>query len=46
MAYDRWRGEEGLTAHMAQPYVADFIAHMDDLVKGAPDIQRFAHVGS
>jgi quinol monooxygenase YgiN len=45
MAYDRWKGEEGLTAHMAQPYVADFVARMGELVKGAPDIQRFEHIG-
>lgn len=45
MAYDRWKGDDGLTAHMAQPYVADFIGRMGELVAGAPEIRRFEHVG-
>jgi quinol monooxygenase YgiN len=43
MVYERWTGDDAFASHMHQPYVADFLACVDDLVSEPPQVRPFQH---
>ena len=43
MVYERWTGEAAFAGHMRAPYVADFLARVDDLVREPPSVRAFHH---
>lgn len=43
MVYERWKGQEAFDSHMKQPYVAKFLARMNDLISEPPKIQPYKY---
>jgi quinol monooxygenase YgiN len=43
MVYERWRGQEAFSSHMQQPYVAAFLARVDDLAREPAEVLAFNH---
>jgi quinol monooxygenase YgiN len=43
MVYERWKGQEAFDSHMKQPYVARFLARMDELVSEPAEVRPFNH---
>jgi quinol monooxygenase YgiN len=41
MVYERWRGKDAFDSHMRQPYVARFLAQLNDLVSEPPEVRPF-----
>jgi quinol monooxygenase YgiN len=41
MVYERWKGKEAFDSHMKQPYVARFLAGLNDLVSEPPEVRPF-----
>ena len=41
MVYERWKGKEAFDSHMKQPYVARFLARLDELVSAPPEVRPF-----
>jgi quinol monooxygenase YgiN len=45
MVYERWRGQGAFASHMKQPYVARFLARLDDLASEPAEVRPFKHRG-
>ena len=45
MVYERWRGQGAFASHMKQPYVARFLAQLDDLASEPAEVRPFNHRG-
>jgi quinol monooxygenase YgiN len=43
MVYERWSGADAFASHMQQPYVAEFLSRLEELVCQAPLVQAFHH---
>lgn len=43
MVYERWRGQAAFDSHMQQPYVASFLARLDDLTSEPAQVRPFQH---
>lgn len=41
MVYERWKGKGAFDSHMKQPYVARFLARLDELVSAPPEVRPF-----
>jgi len=39
--FEIWAGPEAIDHHLEQPYIVDFIAAMEGLVDGAPEVEVF-----
>lgn len=45
MVYERWRGQGAFDEHMKQPYVASFLARLDELIGEPVELRPFQFRG-